>query len=279
MPTGALLNYMAASKVSGRTGAVVDEAKNSLVSATVVKTTRRRIPGNLPELSSNQELFQSTESWRDLDEAEEPCDGPLPPPAKPIEDQEEGERHLVAKVNASVSKRLRQEGLRTRDALLTQKDLQLAEPQLHFSKALADSGGVQDTVTRRNHRRATTKDRKLAPTNSTSSPLKPPPSGSPVRPRQPIESFFAPFIAASKQKQALTGRTCDEQTTTLVDLPPAMALGLSTNSSATHVHATPRSSLPGTWKAIERDSGSSPRPLLPGPSRAPRVSIVDLTGG
>ncbi|OQV05783.1 XPG I-domain-containing protein [Cladophialophora immunda] len=100
--------------------------------------------------------------------------------------------------------------------------------------------------------------------------------GSLIQPQRRIASFFKPYVRvkAPPAKVALA-----EDEIHPVEVLPKLTPGLSPKSSAaTHVHAIPRSSLPGTWKEVECESGPNTQidPSLP-PIRPPRVSIIDLT--
>lgn len=131
---------------------------------------------------------------------------------------------------------------------------------------------ILSIVTQCTSRRPVKKDRPL-PEHEPDTPR-----GSPTRVKRTIESFFAPYIASNKQRRGSGEVAQNKQPTDPAAIPHEFATGLTTGFSAARVHAIPRTSLPGTWKEVECESGSHSQLDPSGPSRAPRISIVDLTG-
>jgi holliday junction resolvase YEN1 len=92
---------------------------------------------------------------------------------------------------------------------------------------------------------------------------------SPVRPKRPIEDFFKPWLKPKEPPVPSAG---------LTNIPPELTTGLKTILELDkHMHAIPRSSLPGTWKEAECNSTASSQVVASQASRPPRISIVDLT--
>jgi len=103
-------------------------------------------------------------------------------------------------------------------------------------------------------------------------------NGSPVRSKKPIESFFKPYLKSRNQVGAPADMLLAEDAIGLIAVPFEPTTDLTTTiARATHIHAVPRSSLPGTWKEIDCAPGPKTHMTPASRSRAPRVSIVDLT--
>lgn len=105
-------------------------------------------------------------------------------------------------------------------------------------------------------------------------------NGSPVRVRRPIEEFFAPYIAAAQREKAARAHVAQEQDNSTLEhsmVPAEPGTGLLTAFSASHINAASRPSLPGTWKEIERDSGTMSQTIVTAGTSASRLSVVDLT--
>ena len=103
-------------------------------------------------------------------------------------------------------------------------------------------------------------------------------SPSPVRSKRPIQEFFKPYMKARIPEAARVHETSNRVGPALSAVPLELTTGLKTSLTlATHLGAIPRSSLPGTWKEVECELGSSSQ-IVPGDvSRRPRMSIIDLT--
>lgn len=99
--------------------------------------------------------------------------------------------------------------------------------------------------------------------------------GRPQRARRPIEHFFAPYIAASQQEVSASMK--DAITLDLPEVPAEHSMGMPIDISSSHIHAVPRSSLPGTWKEIECGSAISSQTVTTAVVSTSRLSIVDLT--
>jgi Holliday junction resolvase YEN1 len=154
----------------------------------------------------------------------------------------------------------------------TVSDAGLVQPAIHQAATAenSDLGDNLTNVTRRTPRRRTKKAQVL-PDIQTLSPET-------VRPRRRIESFFKPYLKPMNREEPMTieASTKDREKQLVFPLDPTTDLS-PTSSEASHIHAIPRSSLPGTWKEVECESAPSSRTGPPGASRRPRVSIVDLT--
>ncbi len=133
-----------------------------------------------------------------------------------------------------------------------------------------DDAEMLTNVTQRTPQRRIRKNR-AAVISQASSP-------SPARPKRPIESFFQPYMKPNAQKAPATAAILAKSRRDLVAVPLELTTGLSTTFSVpTHLHAIPRSSLPGTWKEVDCESTPSSQVVTARSSRRPRVSIVDLT--
>lgn len=145
-------------------------------------------------------------------------------------------------------------------------------------EAIPDPSDIPDTVTRRKNKRqgkSAAASLEPEPTRNAADPS--PLSSTPTRPKRPLVSFFAPYIAATQHRPTPGGTVPQQAKEAAGVIPPGLAEETRTNRSARHVTAIPRSSLPGTW----REGESELNPVSPRKSsrRAPRVSIVDLTEG
>ena len=108
----------------------------------------------------------------------------------------------------------------------------------------------------------------------------PSPVSSPICTRRPIENLMPPLV--DEQNSGSAGGATSRRTTDPAVISPGINPSLSTkilSACQTHVHAIPRSSLPGTWKEVECESNPNSECSAQGPIRAPRVSIIDLTSG
>ena len=141
------------------------------------------------------------------------------------------------------------------------------------SRVVPDSSAHADTlsnVTQRTPKRRPKKDQ-AAVDSRASSP-------SPIRPRRPIERFFKPYMKSKVQEASLAAEISVTESQALIVVPPELTTGLSTTfSTPPHLHAVPRSSLPGTWKENICDSAPNSQTMTARSSRPPRVSVVDLT--
>ena len=125
-------------------------------------------------------------------------------------------------------------------------------------------------VTQRTPQRGAKKDR--------AHPEIQPADGSPKRAKRPIESFFRPYLKSRPKEVPPPQEVVSEEKTASIAIPPEMTTGLQRSlAHATNIRVIPRSSLPGTWKEVECQSGPNSQIQSSGTSRAPRVSIVDLT--
>ncbi|EXJ75469.1 uncharacterized protein A1O5_02165 [Cladophialophora psammophila CBS 110553] len=138
-------------------------------------------------------------------------------------------------------------------------DRQKAEEALDLENKLGN-------VTRRTPKRRAKKYGTLAENES--------PNESPARPQRRVASFFKPYVRAKAPPVEVASSEDIHPAGVPPKLPPRPS---KTSSATTHIHAIPRSSLPGTWKEVDCESGPSCQTDPSLPSRPPRVSIVDLT--
>jgi len=131
--------------------------------------------------------------------------------------------------------------------------------------------GPIDNITPRDTRR-TKRLTKLKPSGP------PVMGGSPKRVRRPIEQFFAPYIAAAQQEDSHSMEDPVQLDLIVPALPPEHSTHMVRAFSSSHIHAVPRSSLPGTWREIERGSGLSSQAATTAAVSTSRLIIVDLTG-
>lgn len=130
---------------------------------------------------------------------------------------------------------------------------------------------IPSTVTQRKRRKPVAQDQSSVGSEPAKSP-------SPVRPKRPIASFFAPYLTGS-QRQALLAKEPSEKETDNPEVTPLdPSTGLKTGFSSPHTGAVPRPSLPGTWREVGHRSEPSSELVTSGAARVPRVSVVDLTG-
>ncbi|KAL2408559.1 hypothetical protein ABEF93_004968 [Exophiala dermatitidis] len=146
---------------------------------------------------------------------------------------------------------------------------------LSTENADLQSEQIPDTVTRRKKRGHGKRDAKVFDHEGPSSEEPASPTTSPVRPKRTIESFFAPYIAASQQQSPSRQVVPKGVTKELVRDGSDLAREEIEKPLGRHLRAIPRPSLPGTWREAPDDvNRNSPGRLT---RAAPRVSIVDLT--
>ncbi|KIW65899.1 hypothetical protein PV04_08114 [Phialophora macrospora] len=153
-------------------------------------------------------------------------------------------------------------------------DALLDQPASHEAATAGKSysGDNLNNVTRRTPKRRAKKGQALLDIQN--------PSPTAVQPRRRIESFFKPYLKPMKGEEPGPVETWAKNGEDQLAFPLEPSTGLSPPlSEDSHIHVIPRSSLPGTWKEVECESAPSSQTGLPGASRPPRVSIVDLTSG
>ncbi|KAH0832517.1 DNA excision repair protein ERCC-5 [Fonsecaea pedrosoi] len=157
---------------------------------------------------------------------------------------------------------------------IEEESLPFSSPVRGKSNSAVDHGETQEAldslsnITRRTPRKRANKYRALTEVGGSSESL--------VEPQRRIVSFFRPYV---REKAPPSQAAPVEGESRPVEVLPKLTSEKSANpSSAMHIHAIPRSSLPGTWKEVECESGSSTQiyPSLASPRRA-RLSIIDLT--
>ncbi|KAL6246859.1 hypothetical protein RBB50_006166 [Rhinocladiella similis] len=261
MPTGALLNYMVASKTSIQPAAA-RKARGGTSSSRGQDNIGPIVgPSTPPNLTPSQTLPASSPTMRgffkvskihlQLDVPDDPLKEipNISRRKKPVEEP------IV--LNSSPEQPSKES-----------KENQPAGDPGPSQPEDASASVTQQNTTRREHRSHIEKE--VNPAED----LK---YGSPTRTKRTIESFFAPYIAANQTKPTLAGDLTNIAVDSVVHIPPELTTGLNASFSARHIQALPRDSLPGTWKEVDGDS--SPRSGLDSSKEGrPRVSIVDLTG-
>ncbi|ETI25671.1 hypothetical protein G647_02445 [Cladophialophora carrionii CBS 160.54] len=128
---------------------------------------------------------------------------------------------------------------------VTASDVLLSQ-QERYEAADPKQSDVEDTlnnVTRRTPKRQAKRDQALLDIQASSPGT--------VGPRRRIESFFKPYLKPRKEAEALPIETCPKDSEDLGVFPTEPTVDLLRLSGDAHMHAIPRSSLPGTWKEAE----------------------------
>ncbi|KAK6379246.1 hypothetical protein LTS17_006164 [Exophiala oligosperma] len=261
MPTGAILNYMSASKPCSQpvTSRNTRLGASSLRGQDSGDTTTGLSPP--PKLIPSQRLLASPPTMHDFFKVNK-SNHQLDVPANPL-------RNIP---NTPSRKKAVDERVALKSSSM-QPSKESTEKQPAGDLSLPHPEGKSESVIKRNRRR---REQRLC-TEKVLNPNEDSEDGIPTSPKRSIESFFAPYITANQAKQTSASALTSIAGNSAIHIPPELTTGLNTSFSARHVQALPRDSLPGTWREV--DGEPSPKGgLNSSQARRRRVSIVDLIG-
>ncbi|KAK4943916.1 hypothetical protein LTR10_016632 [Elasticomyces elasticus] len=264
MPAGALLSYMTASKASSDLLSEGVKSKEQPHSPSKPSAPAQRAPTTpsksimsqrqFPRSPTVKEFFNTSKSWHLSAVADDPFEDALSDHDVKAKPATEPILIVSSPVLPAMESRMQQRSIHAADL----------EPE-----------DIPASVTRRQTRKRAKEVRTLPEPETILASNDLPPTSSPSRPTRTMESYFAPYIAASRKNKTASARALPKADVPVI--PPEMSTGLKSTFSGTHIRALPRDSLPGTWKETESEPSSKPRVDLSKTTRPPRISIVDLT--